>query len=103
MLLKSRWAIFLGVLSGLLLAPLVFTQYDGTAAAAIGVSIGLTWLVSAWLVFAMTEQSRRLKGMAVTDPLTGAYNRRYLELQAVRAVHSLQTQFGTIIDRRRLL
>jgi diguanylate cyclase (GGDEF)-like protein len=39
------------------------------------------------LVFAMTAQSRRLRDMAITDSLTGAFNRRYLELQAVKAVH----------------
>lgn len=80
-LLKTRWAVLLGVLSGLVAAPLVFTQYDHTTAMVIGASMGLTWLVSAWLVYAVTEQSRRLKDMAITDPLTGAYNRRYLELQ----------------------
>ena len=85
-LLKTRWAVLLGVLSGLLVAPLVFTQYDHTTAVVIGISMGLTWLVSAWLVFAVTEQSRRLKNMAITDPLTGAYNRRYLELQAEKGL-----------------
>ncbi|MEZ5502788.1 MAG: GGDEF domain-containing protein [Halioglobus sp.] len=86
-LLRTRWALFLGVLSGLLVAPIVLTQYDPTTGAAVGISMGLTWLVSAWLVFAMTEQSQRLRGMAITDPLTGAFNRRYLELQASRCVH----------------
>jgi diguanylate cyclase (GGDEF)-like protein len=86
-LFKTRWAVFLGVLSGLLVAPIVLTQYDRTTSAAVGISMGLTWLVSAWLVFAMTEQSRRLKGMAVTDSLTGAFNRRYLELQAMRCLN----------------
>jgi len=85
-LLKTRWAVLLGVLSGLLVAPLVLTQYDATTALVIGLSLGLTWLVSAWLVYAVTEQSRRLKDMAITDPLTGAYNRRYLELQAEKAL-----------------
>ncbi|MEZ5570668.1 MAG: GGDEF domain-containing protein [Halioglobus sp.] len=85
-LFKTRWAVFLGVLCGLMVAPAVLTHYDRTTAAAVGISMGLTWLVSAWLVFAMTEQSRRLKGMAITDSLTGAFNRRYLELQAVRSL-----------------
>jgi len=84
--LQTRWAMILGVLSGLVAAPVVFTQYDATTAAALGTSMGLTWLVSAWLVFAMTEQSRRLKDMAITDALTGAFNRRYLELQAARGL-----------------
>ena len=89
-LLKTRWAVFLGVLSGLLIAPLVLTQYDRTTSVIIGLSLGLTWLVSAWLVYAMTEQSRRLKDMAVKDALTGAYNRRYLELQLGQALDSWQ-------------
>ncbi|MEH6635975.1 MAG: GGDEF domain-containing protein [Halioglobus sp.] len=85
-LLKTRWAVVLGVLSGLVVSPLVFTHYDTTTATVIGMSMGLTWLVSAWLVFAVTEQSRRLKDMAITDALTGAYNRRYLDLQALKAL-----------------
>ncbi|RLA48268.1 MAG: hypothetical protein DRQ97_04545 [Gammaproteobacteria bacterium] len=85
-LLKTRWAVLWGVLSGLLVAPLVFAQHDSITAIVIGLSMGLTWLVSAWLVYVVTEQSRRLKDMAITDPLTGAYNRRYLELQAAKAL-----------------
>ena len=87
-LLKTRWAVLLAVLSGLMVSPLVFTQYDTTTAIVIGASMGLTWLVSAWLVYAVTEQSRRLKDMAITDPLTGAYNRRYLELQLEQVLDS---------------
>ncbi len=85
-LLKTRWAVFLGVLSGLLASPMMLTQYDSITVAAIGISMGLTWLVSAWLVFAMTAQSRRLRDMAITDSLTGAFNRRYLELQVAKSV-----------------
>ncbi len=85
-LLKTRWAVFLAVLSGLLAAPVALTQYDRTTVTAIGISMGLTWLVSALLVFAMTAQSRRLRDMAITDSLTGVFNRRYLELQAVKAL-----------------
>ena len=87
-LLKTRWAVLLAVLSGLMISPLVFTQYDTTTAIVIGASMGLTWLVSVWLVYAVTEQSRRLKDMAITDPLTGAYNRRYLELQLEQVLDS---------------
>tara|TARA_R110002124_G_scaffold55646_6_gene157547 strand:- start:6352 stop:7539 length:1188 start_codon:yes stop_codon:yes gene_type:complete len=85
-LFNARWAIIVGVCSGLVAAPVVFSKYDPTTAASIGISMVLTWLVSAWLVYAMTEQSLRLKGMAITDSLTGAFNRRYLELQAARAL-----------------
>lgn len=85
-LLKTRDAIILGIFAGLVTAPVVLAQHDLTTAGAIGVSMGLTWLASAWLVFAMNEQSRRLKDLAITDSLTGAFNRRYLELQAARCL-----------------
>lgn len=85
-LLKTRDAIILGVFTGLVTTPVVLAQHDLTTAAAIGLSMGLTWLASAWLVFAMNEQSRRLKDLAITDSLTGAFNRRYLELQAARCL-----------------
>ena len=83
---KTHWAITLGVLSALVAAPMVLTHFDLTTSVTIGISMVLTWLVSAWLVYAMTEQTRRLKGMAITDSLTGAFNRRYMELQAGRAL-----------------
>lgn len=85
-LLRSRDAIILGIFACLATAPVVLAQHDLTTATAIGVSMGLTWLASAWLVFAMNEQSKRLKDLAITDSLTGAFNRRYLELQAARCL-----------------
>jgi len=87
-LFKTRWAVFLAVLSGLLVSPVVLTHYDPITGCVIGVSMGLTWLASAWLVFAMTEQSRRLRGLAITDSLTGAHNRRYLEIQAQQCLQN---------------
>ena len=73
-LLRSRRSLVVGLLSALLALPLVFTHFDLSSAFVISFSMIVTWLVSAWLVFAVTEQSRRLKDMAVTDPLTGAYS-----------------------------
>jgi diguanylate cyclase (GGDEF)-like protein len=87
-LLRYRRAIVLGAVAGFLLVPLVFLEFDLNTAVVLSFSMLLTWLVSAWLVFAVTEQSRRLRGMAITDPLTGAYNRRYLEEQAQQALHA---------------
>jgi diguanylate cyclase (GGDEF)-like protein len=85
-LFNTRWAVIVFVLTALVAAPVVVTLHDPTTAASIGLSMLLTWVFSAWLVYAMTEQSLRLKGMAITAALTGAFNRRYLELQAGRAL-----------------
>jgi len=85
-LLHLRRSLAVGLVSGALALPLVFSQFDSGTAVVISFSMATTWLVSAWLVFAVKEQSRRLKDMAVTDPLTGAYNRRYLEEQARHAM-----------------
>jgi diguanylate cyclase (GGDEF)-like protein len=84
--LKTRDAIILGGCTVLMSAPAVLAVHDLATAAAIGLSMGLAWLVSAWLVFAMNEQSRRLQDLAITDSLTGAFNRRYMELQAGRCL-----------------
>lgn len=89
-LLHSTKSLVIGVISAAVALPLLFIQFDLSSAIVIGLSMAVTWLVSAWLVFAVTEQSRRLRDMAVTDPLTGAYNRRYLEAQAYLALESWQ-------------
>ena len=89
-LLHLRQSLAIGLLCGALALPLVFYRFDTSTAVVLSFSMAITWLVSAWLVFAVTEQSRRLRDMAVTDPLTGAYNRRYLEEQARHAIDALQ-------------
>lgn len=89
-LLRLRQSLVVGLVSGALALPLLFMRFDPSTAIVLSFSMAITWLVSAWLVFAVTEQSRRLRDMAVTDPLTGAYNRRYLEEQARHAIDALQ-------------
>tara|TARA_R110001592_G_scaffold363043_1_gene679546 strand:- start:28044 stop:29180 length:1137 start_codon:yes stop_codon:yes gene_type:complete len=89
-LLRFRRSLVVGLLTAVVALPLLFTHFDLSSALMMSFSMLVTWLVSAWLVFAMTEQSRRLKSMAVTDSLTGAYNRRYLEEQAAQAMESWQ-------------
>jgi diguanylate cyclase (GGDEF)-like protein len=92
-LLSMRWAVGIALVSALAVAPLILARADSMTAFAIAFSLGLTWLVSAWLVFAVAEQARRLRGMAITDPLTGVYNRRYLELRARKSL-DLWARYG---------
>ena len=89
-LLRSRRSLAIGLISGAMALPVIFIHFDLSSAIVLSFSMAVTWLVSAWLVFAVTEQSRRLRDMAITDPLTGAYNRRYLEEKARSAIDSWQ-------------
>jgi diguanylate cyclase (GGDEF)-like protein len=92
-LLRTRWAVWLGLLCAGLAAPIIFMRYDTTVALVITISMGQTWLVSAGLMYAITKQTRRLTDLANVDSLTGAYNRRYFESQAEFAFeHWQQTQ-----------
>lgn len=84
-LLKTRVAVWLGVLVGVLVMPFVFMRFDTPTAVIVCLSMAHTWLISAGLMFVMTQQSRRLNELAMTDPLTGALNRRHLQLEAREA------------------
>lgn len=90
LILQLRSALWLGAVSGGLLLPALFLSFDDNTATIIGLSMALTWIVSAWLIYAVTAQSRRLRGMADTDPLTGAYNRRFFQLQTQMAFDQWQ-------------
>ncbi|MEP6359754.1 MAG: GGDEF domain-containing protein [Halioglobus sp.] len=89
-LLRTRWAVWLGIVCGVIVTPLVFYQFEPETAVIICLSMAHTWLVSAWLMYAVNEQSSRLKDMALTDALTGAFNRRYFESLAEQAIEIWQ-------------
>lgn len=84
-LLKTRVAVWLGILVGVVVTPFVFMRFDSSTAIIISISMLHTWLISAWLMYAVSEQSRRLSELAITDPLTGAFNRRHLQREARKA------------------
>jgi len=90
LILQLRSAMWLGVVCGGLLLPILLFSFDTNTAAVIGLSMTLTWLISAWLIYAVTAQSRRLRTMADTDPLTSAYNRRFFQLQTEQAFSQWQ-------------
>ncbi|MBE9537861.1 MAG: GGDEF domain-containing protein [Proteobacteria bacterium] len=90
LVLEIRSALWLGLVSGILLLPILFLSFDTNTAIIICLSMTLTWVISAWLIYAVSVQSRRLRSMAETDPLTGAYNRRFFQLQAQMAFEQWQ-------------
>ena len=90
LVLQFRSAMWLGIISGFLLLPVLFISFDTNTAIIICLSMVLTWAISAWLIYAVSAQSRRLRSMAETDSLTGAYNRRFFQLQAKMAFEQWQ-------------
>ena len=90
LILRFRSALWLGAACGVLLLPALYLSFDGVTAVVICLSMAVTWFISAWLIYAVTAQSRRLRNMADTDPLTGAYNRRYFQRQVQMAFDQWQ-------------
>ena len=90
LILRFRSALWLGAACGISLLPTLYLSFDGVTAVVMCLSMVITWFISAWLIHAVTEQSRRLRNMADTDPLTGAYNRRYFQLQVQTAFDQWQ-------------
>ena len=84
-LLKTRVSVWLGILVGVMVTPFVFMRFDSSTAIIVCMSMVHTWLISAWMMFAVSEQSRRLSELAITDSLTGAFNRRHLQREARKA------------------
>jgi diguanylate cyclase (GGDEF)-like protein len=49
-----------------------------------------TWVISLAVMRLMTHQADQLADLALSDPLTGAYNRRYMQPQATRSLADYQ-------------
>lgn len=99
-LMRPRQVMMIASLAGIVLAPLLLSRYDILMTTLICVSLVLCWLITAWLMWAVTEQAHCLREMAITDPLTGAYNRRYLEQQAGKCLETWschQHQFSLLL------
>lgn len=88
-LLPTSVALVMGVLTLLLL---VYLRGLGTSAEDLAEDTALvaTWLLSLAVMRLMTRQSDELADLALTDPLTGAYNRRYLMPQIQRGMADFQ-------------
>jgi len=87
-LLPGRHSLRFCVGTLALAAPVLSVNFPLITSLVAAFSLALCWLISTWLVFALTEQAKRLRGMAITDPLTGAYNRRYMELRAAKGLEA---------------
>lgn len=83
---RSSLPVFLAAMA--LTAPAAWMTFEPVSFFVAGFSLTLCWLISSWQVFALKAQARYLRGMAITDPLTGAFNRRYMELRASKGVEA---------------
>lgn len=91
-LLRTRAVVWLGILVGLIGTPSVWLIFDASTAITVSLSMAHTWLLCAWLLYAVSEQSRTLGEQAVTDTLTGAFNRRHLQTRARDALRIWKKQ-----------
>ena len=89
-LLKTRVSVWLGIVVGIVVTPFVLLRFNTNTAIIVFLSMAHTWLISAWLMFAASQQSRRLSELAVTDPLTGAFNRRHMQREVKQAYLTYQ-------------
>jgi diguanylate cyclase (GGDEF)-like protein len=85
-LLRTRVSVWLGLLVGVIVLPFVVMRFDTSTAVVVCLSMAHTWMISAWLMYAVSQHSEQLNQLAITDPLTGAYNRRHLQAEAKRAL-----------------
>lgn len=88
-LLPTIVALVLGLMTlGLLIGA---RGYVGDASSlAEDTTLAATWLISLAVMQLMTRQSDELADLALSDPLTGAYNRRYLAPQTQRNLADYQ-------------
>ena len=88
-LLPTEAALVLGILT---LAGLgtVHGRDADIAGLAEDVALAATWVIALTMMRMMTRQSDELADLALSDPLTGAYNRRYLTPQANRNLADFQ-------------
>lgn len=87
-LLPGRSSLPVMVAAMVLVAPAALVTFPPVSVLVAGFSLALCWVISSWQVFALKAQARHLRGMAITDPLTGAYNRRYMELRAAKGIEA---------------
>lgn len=87
-LLPGRSSLPVMLATMVLVAPAALMMFQPVSVLVAGFSLAVCWVVSSWQVFALKAQARHLRGMAITDPLTGAYNRRYMELRAAKGIEA---------------
>ena len=89
-LLKTRTATWLAALLGAAVIPVVWMRFDVSTAIILTLSMACTWFISVRIMLAVSRQSSKLGELIITDPLTGAFNRRRLRIDARQAVQTWQ-------------
>ncbi len=84
--LERRWALLLGALLLLGATAASSVSLGPLLAARVFMTVGLTLVMMNVVLNVVTDLQKALEVQASTDPLTGAYNRRELQLHLARRV-----------------
>lgn len=83
-LLPRRQATLLGVALTLAMTTVAVLKLGWPPALRAFAAMGLTLLMIYWALGIIAELQRALREQAITDPLTGAFNRRHLQAELAR-------------------
>ncbi len=89
-LLPRRQATLIGAALTVAMTAIAALKVGWPPALRAFASMGLTLFMIAWALGIIAELQRALREQAITDPLTGAFNRRHLQAELARL--SLPTQ-----------
>ncbi len=82
--LPRRQATLLGALFTVVMTAIAAMKVGWSPALRAFASMGLTLFMISWALGFIAELQRALREQAITDPLTGAFNRRHLQAELAR-------------------
>ena len=87
--IRTTLGVLMGLFSLIALSPMLYLMYESVIAIIIVVSMAQTLLVSWWLMNLVNRRDIEHVKLIMRDPLTQAFNRRYLELEMLSAHNRL--------------
>lgn len=88
-IVERRLALFLGLVMSGVTTALIYIGFGFEIASRVGATLMLTMLMINVVINVIAELQNALVAQAITDPLTGAYNRRHFDSQVRGMVDEL--------------